>query len=208
MVKLERTQKGWELMVSARGVATALVGSLALASLVWLGAENARLRGGVPPPGSGPAAPRPGDKLVDIEIMRPPGLSSENSGPTNLLAATAEHSVVFVGTTTCPFCLQSVGGWELLRRQLPRDVANLVLLLDASTNPAGPIGETAESEGWQIVTPVSLAEANRLGIPRVPMTLLIDRRGEILSTWLGPLSDELVAQILGQVSKLQNGLRP
>ena len=87
------TRQGWELTVSARGVATALVGPLALVALIWLGAENARLRGGWPPPDSGVRAPPPGDKLADIEIMRPPGLSSENSGPTNLLAATAEHSL-------------------------------------------------------------------------------------------------------------------
>ncbi len=208
MVGFERTPQGWELTVSARGVATAFVGSLALAAIIWLGAENVRLRAGVPPPDSGVPSLRPGDNLADIEVMRLPGLSSEESVPTNLLAITAEYSVVFVGTTTCPYCLQSVEGWELLRRQLPRDVANVALLLDASTNAAGPIGKTAESQGWHIVTPVSLAEASRLGIARVPMTLLIDRRGEILSIWLGQLSDDLVAKILGQVLELETTLSP
>lgn len=181
---------------------------VALSSCVAIGlaGQNLRLRSRLDEVERGVAQQRlpafiRGERLPDVRTV---DLRGEASSLTRVVHGV---TVVFIFTTTCPYCSASIESVRQLARVLRQADSRLVgLALDGL--PAAREYATAEEPDWPIVVPAGLEEARELGVSRVPLLVLL-QEAEVLETWLGEVTaatvDAVAAAALEAVGNPEEG---
>lgn len=159
-------------------------------AVVTLANQNRELR-------AAPGLPTTAQLTVGEEI--PPITVRDLEGNSQLLsfADSGKESLVLVFTTTCPACQQNQERWRSIYEVAGKDYDVVGLSLD-------DVGKT-----------VSYKDVNRLPfrtlvaedardfalnnkVFEVPYTIHLDRDGRIRRSWLGVLSEDSVAEIVGK----------
>lgn len=175
-------------------------GLLAVFAGSWLGSQNIALRKELsarsPARGGNPAAAlKQGATLPDVgvvELVRDLDAPRQGRPLHGTLRGT---TVLYLFTSTCPFCARSFPVAEVLREQLGEFSVELVgVAVD------GSLPETARSEplrlSYRAVAPVDSSAAYDLGVEVVPTFILVDPQLSILDVWTGELTSAQARQIV------------
>lgn len=133
------------------------------------------------------------------------GAGNDNSGQLNLEQLRGQWVVINYWAQWCKPCIEEIPQLNALDRQYPQ-----VTVL--GVNYDGAEGEELEQQLQQLgVTFATLTSdpAGQLGIPRpvvLPTTLILDTRGQLRSTLVGPQTMNSLARITGQASATTAGV--
>ncbi len=177
-----------------------------------LTARTLRLRtsGATPGPQQYLVRAEVGDQLFDLAV-RPLTGGEVGSAPTNATsalrqAAEGETSVLFVFTTTCPYCAQSAATVRQLATVLRgRDVRLLGLALDGVRLGGAEPADLAEEFIYPVFVPRDASEANMIGVDRVPALLLLDPDAVVREIWIGQVTEETYHDVLRSLDELAPG---
>lgn len=162
------------------------------AAVVLLAMENRSLRERLP-------APPPTHLEVGTRLPAMPVLDLDGS-PRSLDPAGERESLFFLFTTTCPACLAHQATW----REVYERVGDRYEIIGVSLSALDATREYRERH--ELPFPVVVADDPReLAVTyqsfEVPMTVHVDRGGEVRQAWLGRLPDEA----LGRLRKTSGG---
>jgi len=136
-----------------------------------------------------------GDQLVDITVLG----FGEDADPHPIIGETSQPTLLFVMTSTCPYCARSL---PLVRDMKPAlaqlDVELVGLVLDRQLPPS--ISLEPSLMPYRVVRPQSLGEARALGVAVVPTLILTDSVGFVVGLWTGEVGEAMVAGILEEAS--------
>lgn len=162
---------------------------LALCAVTWsLAQDNRQLRAASTPQEPGPAL---GTQLTTIDILDANGESRPFS-----LQDTAKDRLVFVFTTTCPFCKENQAAWKALQAQAGSSIDVVGLSLSGRQDTLDYARDQALSYRVAVAADPQQVSA-AWEIPGVPLTLRLDPEGRVVGRWLGPLNEEHLAEVTG-----------
>jgi peroxiredoxin len=168
----------------------ALAGALlvALALVVALGIETRSLRAAYQDLGNRAREPHAG---IFVPTFRAATLRGDSLTVGALPAS--GRQVVFVFTTTCPYCRASLPAWRQLARDVDTARTVRVQVVGVSWDSAEQTRRYAAEQG--LTFPIVRFPERKLGVlyraRAVPVTLVLDSTGRVLFGHVGVLTDTL-----------------
>lgn len=165
-----------------------VLGLLAIVLCAWLATENLRLRADLKRGKSARAGPedmlQSGDLLPDIQVRPVVGKLADGSDRASLHESIDGPALLFVFTSTCPYCARSVP----LVPELTAELANVsVELVGITLDGQLSYAQTSPNLPYRVWGPAGPTDAIGLKVGRVPMFLLVDEDKRVQSAWTGQL---------------------
>lgn len=153
---------------------------------------------GARPAGASATTLEPGDSLPDVQVAELSGELEGRQASGSLLRELDGPTVLFLFTSTCPYCARSFPFARTLQRRLDSVSVDLVgVALDGLFPGAGKDGTLIVP--YRVLAPVDLAAAKDLGVALVPALLLVDREFVVLEVWTGELTASRVEEVARSV---------
>ena len=144
--------------------------------VVILSNQNRRMK-----EAAGGSAPD-GLKIGDTLVLQ--GVSPVNS--RLILDTTSARQLVFIFTTSCPFCKQTVPMWNKLAARLQRSIPIIAISLDSRDSTIEYV--KGNNLSFAVAFPLDAGRFKKLNkIVGVPMTLVRENSGKVLRLWKGKL---------------------
>ncbi len=118
--------------------------------------------------------------------------------------ASGRDHVLFFFTTTCPVCAETQPVWKALYESLNGEAEILAVSFDPP-EVTRAYKDRMELPFPVLVVPNPNAFAEQFRLTAVPFTVQIASDGEVRNSWLGPLSDEDVRNIVSVFSIASGG---
>lgn len=120
----------------------------------------------------------------------------------NALEITGPPQIVFLFTTTCPFCKQSLELWDqIIEEAKERNILTLGISLDSRLNTMA--FAKANHLNFSIFCTTNDKEFKKKNkITGVPITLVLNRTGQVENVWYGLLSAAEVSEVVSTISNL------
>lgn len=123
-----------------------------------------------------------GLKIGDTLVLQ--GVSPVNS--RLILDTTSARQLVFIFTTSCPFCKQTVPMWNKLAARLQRSIPIIAISLDSRDSTIEYV--KGNNLSFAVAFPLDAGRFKKLNkIVGVPMTLVRENSGKVLRLWKGKL---------------------
>ncbi len=136
-----------------------------------------------------------GDSLI-IRDLKP--LQADYTAPTD-----SPNKLVFVFSTTCPFCKQNLEHWKKILTLANKNKLTVVgISLDTAEKSVAYVKE--HQIDFPVVTPLDLPlfkSQNKLNA--VPVTILRDSIGVVRNVWRGLLAEEQIKEVASAISAIK-----
>lgn len=180
-----------------------VAGLMALFAGSWLGSENVALRAALAESrpsrnDSVPAILRAGSILPNVEVI---DLTSDTEDPAvtgPLYERLGGASVLFLYTSTCPFCARSFPVAPTLNERLHSLSVDLVGVAVDGRLPVAD-GLDARMGGYPMLALADDSAARSLGVEVVPTFVLVGQDFNIVEVWTGELTAAQVGAIVQSV---------
>jgi len=117
------------------------------------------------------------------------------------------YQVLFVFTTTCPYCLATLPAWERIAEAAGAEASTRVQVLGISLDSATATGAYVTQHGltFPVLTFPDDKTARLYRADAVPVTVVVDPDGRVILGRPGGLTDAAVDSILAAVSGRPSG---
>lgn len=140
-----------------------------------------------------------GEQLKEGDMFSLQNLNYAEAGVQ--LDTTSRAQLIFVMTTTCPFCKESIPDWNKLTEKVSLKLSVFSISLDAKKETAEYV--TKNNISYPVLCSLD-GENFRMQnkIIGVPKTILRDKTGKVLKVWTGKLSDDKLKEVESSISDI------
>jgi hypothetical protein len=124
-----------------------------------------------------------GEKVPSIELQNLSG------SPSRL--DVAKDKLIFIYSSTCPFCRKNFSNWKDIEKQVGRE--NVVYIATDKLEAAKPFAHDQGIEGEAYVVP-DASQASKLKVERIPQTIHVVN-GVVANIYIGVLNPDAIKEV-------------
>ncbi len=119
----------------------------------------------------------------------------------NMIDSTSQ-SIIFVFTTSCPFCMKSLPYWKLLA-SMAQSAGIEVLGVSIDSREKTTVLVRDSSLSFPVANALDPQRFSRVNhLPSIPETILRSKEGIALRIWSGPIEEKSLAEVVQAISDI------